>query len=119
MNNQCKMAMNFWGRVEASQKEHGWTLTELCKRAELNYGTVMNSRSTARLPSLESAVALSITLGKTVEWLLTGENTRLTSQVELFNSLIHNSDLLPILKELPTASKNKINALNLILGIKE
>ena len=49
------------------------SLVALCKRVNLIYGTVMNSRSTDRLPTLEAAVSLSTTLGNTVEWLLTGK----------------------------------------------
>ena len=109
--------MNFWGRVELAQKTHGWTLSELCKRANLNYGTVMNSRSSARLPNLEASVALSITLGKSVEWLLTGENSQLTDQIELFNLLGAKLELLAILEEFPKASKNQINAIKVILQI--
>ncbi|PKL22548.1 MAG: hypothetical protein CVV48_01805 [Spirochaetae bacterium HGW-Spirochaetae-4] len=117
MDTQREKAMDFWGRVELAQKEHGWTLVELCKRAKLNYGTVMNSRSTARLPNLDAAVALSTTLGKSVEWLLIGKNSQLTEYVDLFNKLSMKPELLAIMHELQKATKNELNAINVILGI--
>ncbi len=117
MNIQHNKAMDFWGRVELAQKKHGWTLIELCKRAEINYGTVMNSRSSARLPTLEAAVALSISLGSSVEWLLTGNNSQLTEKIEDFNALNANPELVAIIKELPKVSKNQINAIKVILRI--
>ena len=117
MDTQRDKAMDFWGRVELAQKEHGWTLIELCKRAELNYGTVMNSRSSARLPTLDAAVGLSITLGDSVEWLLTGKNSQLTDEIDSFNLLSAKPELLAIIKELPKISKNQINAIKVILRI--
>ncbi len=118
MNTQIDKAMDFWGRVENAQKAKGWTLLELCQRAGLNYGTIMNKRSTAKLPNLEAGVAIAKVLERSVEWLLYGdEASEPVIQLETIRDIYNDKKLLHISKELGNASDRQIDAIQVILRI--
>lgn len=108
------LAMNYWGRVDNSQKQLGITLQELCRKAHVNYGTVMNKRSQGKLPNLEVAYALSFVLQRSLDWLLTG------NEIESKQGYVCNDEyLLPILYKLTAANKRQLDAISLILGVKD
>jgi len=108
------LAMNFWGRVDNTQKQFGITLQELCRKAKVNYGTVMNKRSQGKLPNLEVAYAISFVLEKSLDWLLTGKETEVKK-----GYVCDDESLLQIIYKLSAANKRQLDAINLILGVKD
>lgn len=111
-DNTNELAMNFWGRVDNAQKHMGLSLQELCSRAKVNYGTVMNKRSLAKLPNLEAAYSISHVLGKSLDWLLTGlENDTGKGFVSMDDSLI------PYFRSLSEANARQRDAVALLLGM--
>ena len=65
-------AYTFWKNVDIALA--GDTLTSLAKRAGVDYRTLKNQRSLGRLPKLEDAYALAITLNLSIEHLITGKD---------------------------------------------
>ena len=65
-------AYRFWKNVDAVSS--GITLISLASKANLNYRTIKNQRSSNRMPSLSDAYALAKALNTSIEFLLTGEN---------------------------------------------
>lgn len=118
MNTQIDKAMDFWGRVENVQKTKGWTLFELCQKAGVNYGTIMNKRSTAKLPNLEAGTAIAKVLDKSVEWLMYGDDSSEdVIQFETIRNIYADKKLLPIASRLEMASDRQIDAIKVILRI--
>lgn len=106
------LAINFWSRVDNVQKQMGITLQELCRKARINYGTVMNKRSQSKLPNLEVAYAIATTLSRSLDWLLTG------NEIEQKNGYVCTDEyLLPIIYRLSAANKRQMDAISLILGL--
>ncbi len=111
-DNSETLAINFWSRVDNVQKQLGITLQELCRKAHVNYGTVMNKRSQCKLPNLEVAYAIAYTLKRSLDWLLTG------NEIEQKDGYVCTDEyLLPILYRLSAANKRQIDAISLILGL--
>jgi Bacteriophage CI repressor helix-turn-helix domain. len=108
------LAMNFWGRVDNTQKALGITLQELCRKAQINYGTVMNKRSQGKLPNLEAAYAIAFVLKRSLDWLLTG------NEAETKQGYVCNDEyLLPIVYKLSAANRRQLDAVSLILGVED
>ncbi len=106
------LAINFWSRVDNVQKQMGVSLQELCRKARINYGTVMNKRCQGKLLNLEMAYAFSFALGRSLDWLLTGNET------EQKNGYVCTDEyLLPIIYRLSAANKRQLDAISLILGL--
>lgn len=106
-----KIAMDFWGRVEQSQQLCGKTnLKEISRKIGVSYQTLVNQKTSARLPSLIVAVHIAKELGTTVEWLLYG----LTNNT----SLPENSRLSALVKRLEELSQTEIFALEVLLNVK-
>ena len=116
--NKETLAMDFWGRIEERQKSVGMTLRDACEKAGINYGTAVNQKSNATLPSLIAGALLAKELGTTVEWLLFGSAIVPSTHKNLWNTFVAVADkeeLYEIVKKLPQLSTKKIQAIGTLL----
>lgn len=65
-------ALHFWQRIDSLNKE---TLKDLCEKSKVDYKRVMHNRTDCRIPKAEDLLYLAKSLGSSVEYLLTGENS--------------------------------------------
>ena len=71
-----KIARNFWNRVDALLKDK--TMKSFCQEIGINYNSVRNCKSGAAyvLPRLETGYLIAQGVGSSLEYLLTGSDTR-------------------------------------------
>ncbi len=113
--------MNFWGRVENALKDAEIpSLKDLCRRADVNYNTMTNNRTIGRLPRLEEGLRIATALGKSVEWLMngSGDKTQVKNIDELIDILQSDPRLKSIVSSLSMTSKEKLFAIEVILGLR-
>lgn len=111
-DNDDTLAINFWSRVDNACNALGITKQELCRKARLNYGSIINKRSQNKLPNLEESYAISKTLDRSLDWLLTGKEAKMEN-----GYVCTDEYLLPIIYRLSMANKRQIDAISLILGL--
>lgn len=114
MMNEETIAMNFWGRVELAQKEAGIpTLKMICEQAGILYQTIANKRSLGKLPNLLTSCKIAEQVGKSVEWLLYGDDadTGDLSDEDVFDRLRKDPLLMNVTRKLTTYDEKKLKAL--------
>lgn len=118
-----QLAMNFWGRFEQAQlAANKLSLKQLCQTINVPYQTIINQKSSARLPSLEFAVKSAQELNSSVEWLFCGDNTPQKNQTnikELFNSIAHDERKLSICEKVSNLSQSELFAMEVFLRIRK
>lgn len=62
----------FWERVELAVKEKSLKFTEICKEADIIYGTLMSNKIRREYPSLENTYKLAKVIGEPVDYLYYG-----------------------------------------------
>ncbi len=113
--------MNFWGRVEIALKDAEIpSLKELCRKADVNYSTMMNNRVLGRLPGLEESLRIAASLGKSVEWLMNGSKdiVLIKDPEEILKLLKSDTRLKSIMSALAVSSKEKLFVVEVILGLR-
>ncbi len=113
--------MNFWGRVEIALKDAEIpSLKELCRKADVNYSTMMNNRVLGRLPGLEESLRIAASLGKSVEWLMNGSKdiAQIKDPEEILKLLKSDTRLKSIMSALAVSSKEKLFVVEVILGLR-
>lgn len=114
MINEETIAMNFWGRVELAQKEAGIpTLKMVCEQAGILYQTIANKRSLGKLPNLLTSCKIAEQVGKSVEWLLYGDeaDASTVSDEDVYERLGKDPLLMNITRKLTTYDEKKLKAL--------
>lgn len=117
MKNEAE-AMNFWGRTELLLSQHQMTLKSLCDRTGLNYRSMLNMKSKARLPNITAGVAMARILGTTVEWLLLG-SIELPQKEKILQDTIdlcrENAEVYSVVTQIPKASTKNLKVIKLLL----
>ena len=65
-------AFRFWQRIDSLNKDG--TLLNLCRRSGVDYNRVKHNRSDCRIPKADDLLLLSRGVGRSIEFLLTGED---------------------------------------------
>ena len=117
-----QLAMNFWGRVEQAQiEENKLNLKSICKNIGAPYQTIINQKSSARLPSLIVASSLADELKRPIDWLLFGDRKgQSLDDVSKISKLIA-SDIRKraIVERIATSSQSELFAIEVFLGIRK
>lgn len=67
-------AFEFWRNVDIARED--MTMRDICKEGKLVYQRIADQRSENRLPKLEDAYVIATLLGVSMEYLLTGRDSR-------------------------------------------
>ena len=104
--NKIESAYAFWNRVDKVSK---FSSKELSLKLEINYRTMLDMRSRCRFPSIENIVRISNILNVSIDWLLTGEDTKTEEALYveqnpdarlLIRALMKNPAILPLISTL-------------------
>ena len=117
-----QLAMNFWGRIEQAQtEENKLSLKNLCKSIGAPYQTIINQKSSARLPSLIIAIKLAEELNRPIDWLLFGDkkNNLNVEPAQLFKLIASDARKLAITERVATLSQTELFAIEVFLGIRK
>lgn len=117
-----QLAMNFWGRVEQVQKEEDKNnLKTVCKAIGVPYQTVINQKSAARLPSLNTASKLASALHCSLDWLLLGSDRNMTFENEgqLIRQILGDARKKAIVEKVANLSQSELFAIEVFLGIRK
>lgn len=63
----------FWERVDSVVKLKSLKFTDICKEADIVYGTLMSNKIRKEYPSLENTYKLATSIGVSVDFLFNGD----------------------------------------------
>lgn len=93
--------MSFKRNLKIELFYNGMTLKELAGKVGVSYGTMVNYTSSRELlPNIEKGYEIAKALGKSVEYLCTGEEPNLKNS---------HSAIYPYIKELLSLPKNEVS----------
>ena len=75
-----RLGYNFWKNLDACKGRV--SLADLAKKISLNYKSILDQRTSNRLPKLEDAYRIALELNVSVEYLLTGESSSLPAEAK-------------------------------------
>lgn len=116
-----QLAMNFWGRVEQAQKsEDRNNLKIICKVIGVPYQTIINQKSSARLPSLEVASKLAAELHCSLDWLVFGSDKEVSIETEqqFANQIMSDARKKAIIQRVANLNQSELFAIEVFLGIR-
>ena len=115
-----KKAMDFWGRVEIIQLQKKINLKAICDKHGIPYQTTLNQKSSAHLPTLESACLIAKELECSVEWLLFGDDAefRMESCSQLAQEIYKDKRLFAITNKLKSLNQEELYSLEVLLKVR-
>lgn len=117
--NEEQLAMDFWGRVEQAQKlENKNSLKAICKTINVPYQTLINQKSSAKLPSLTVAMFLSSELNTSLDWLIFGDNEGSVSDRLLIERLLSDARKRSVIERIANLNRSELFAIEVFLGIR-
>lgn len=104
-------AYQFWDNLDKARGDTT-TLKDLCRNLGIAYQRIADQRSDCRFPKLEDAYALSEALGVSIDFLITGKESR-----RLYSKEARLVDEDPDLRALVRAVSRDRSLLRLLSGI--
>ena len=118
--NEEQLAMDFWGRIEQAQKsENKNSLKAICKSINVPYQTLINQKSSAKLPSLAVAMLLSSELNTSLDWLLFGDNKSSVSDRQLIGRLLSDARKRSVIERIANLNQSELFAIEVFLGLRK
>ncbi len=103
----------FWENFEQILQDKSLTLTELCKKASVNYSTFSQNKYRNVYPLISNLIPIATVLGVSLDKLVIGQENLHTAAV---NSNINNPRIQAIVSAL-IASPEKLSAIETLLGM--
>ena len=117
-----QLAMDFWGRTEIAQKaEDKNNLKTVCTSIGVPYQTIINQKSSARLPSLEVASKLADELHCSLDWLMFGSDKRVTieNEQQFIRQIMGDARKRAIIEKVANLNQSELFAIEVFLGIRK
>jgi transcriptional regulator with XRE-family HTH domain len=103
--------MKLWNRLETELSKHGETWRWLGKKASVPESTMSRWRCQEKYPSVEKVVTMAQAVGRSVEYLVTGQEQQYTSFSEMTLSIAWAAERLD--------DTGKAEALNLVQSLEK
>ena len=109
--------MNFWERVENLLDQKGINKKTLASEAGIDASNISKGLKNGGSPSADTAVKIAKFLNTTVEYLVTGIDSRLSeSQKKQLDTLLQYSNTIKALDRLPSKIKKPIETMIAEIG---
>lgn len=108
-------AKHFWESFDQILQDRSLSLTEVCKRASVNYSTFSQNKYRNVYPLISNLIPISTVLGVSLDELILGHRAG-DQNPAVVNSDINNPRLQSIVTAL-IASPEKLSAIETLLGV--
>lgn len=104
-------AISFWRRVDLLMDRSRETIGDLSSKSGIPYNTIITQRTRRTIPKIEQLVEMSIALGTTIDFLVTGNNP----EDEISRELKQNPPAKFLAQRILFCSPPQLHALGVIL----